>query len=148
MNSNRIPQFGDRLPGRHYPERPSVYGLAFDGHGRLLVVHVAWKDQTILPGGGIDDGESPEEALIREVEEETGYRSHGLRELCRANEYVVTKARGRTVNKLGIFYRIELSAEPGPALEDDHEVDWLTPGAALAALAWESHRWALERALE
>lgn len=33
----------------------------------------------VLPGGGIDPGESPEEALVREIHEETGYRVKILR---------------------------------------------------------------------
>ncbi|MHA1381960.1 MAG: NUDIX hydrolase [Candidatus Helarchaeota archaeon] len=44
------------------------YGFIFDNLGRLLIVNPGrgWR----LPGGGIEKNESPEEALIRECEEE------------------------------------------------------------------------------
>ena len=53
--------------------RPNVAAILEDGEGRILVgervdVEGAWQ----FPQGGIDDGESEEEALEREVEEELG----------------------------------------------------------------------------
>lgn len=49
--------------------RPSVYALILQ-EGRVLLVP-QW-DGYDFPGGGIEKGESIEEALLREVKEETG----------------------------------------------------------------------------
>lgn len=65
-------------------QRVAAYGLARDG-GRILMVRAgrglhdapgSW----MLPGGGVEHGEHPEEAVVRELAEETGLRvaSSGL----------------------------------------------------------------------
>jgi double-stranded uracil-DNA glycosylase len=56
-------------------ERPAVRGLVVDRAGRTLLVQ--FRDGTgqvwwATPGGGIDPGEAPEEALSRELVEEIG----------------------------------------------------------------------------
>lgn len=43
-----------------------------DGH--LLLVENDWSDGYLPPGGGVEPGEDPEAAAIREAEEETGVR--------------------------------------------------------------------------
>lgn len=52
-------------------ETVRVYGILFKGDSILLVKHPEGKFWE-LPGGGVDDGETEEEALIRELKEETG----------------------------------------------------------------------------
>ena len=56
--------------------------LLRDTQGRLLMQHrdgaaPAWPCKWGLPGGGIEPGETPEEAMRREVEEETGIHIDG-----------------------------------------------------------------------
>jgi 8-oxo-dGTP pyrophosphatase MutT (NUDIX family) len=54
----------------------AVYGICQDADGRVLLTRAApWltiAGQWFLPGGGIDHGESPMDALRREFAEETG----------------------------------------------------------------------------
>jgi 8-oxo-dGTP diphosphatase len=54
--------------------RVAAYGVITDG-GRVLLAH--WNEGGrsgwTLPGGGIDPGEDPANAVVREILEETGY---------------------------------------------------------------------------
>lgn len=50
-----------------------VAALIFDGHGRVLLFkHTYRKFPWGLPGGALEYGEQPDEAIIREFSEETG----------------------------------------------------------------------------
>jgi 8-oxo-dGTP pyrophosphatase MutT (NUDIX family) len=51
--------------------RPSVYGVIRDGE-RVLLVRTRNTNKYALPGGGVELGETLEDALRREVREETG----------------------------------------------------------------------------
>lgn len=55
------------------PLRPGVVGVVLDAQGRLLVGERARQPGTWqLPQGGIERGETPEQALLREMREEIG----------------------------------------------------------------------------
>lgn len=43
-----------------------------DETGRLLIVKANYKSYWSLPGGWLDDGESPRQTAVRELQEETG----------------------------------------------------------------------------
>ncbi len=51
--------------------RPSVYGVIRDGE-RVLLVRTRNTNKYALPGGGVELGETLEDALRRETREETG----------------------------------------------------------------------------
>jgi len=51
--------------------RPSAYGVVIH-EGKVLLSPQFGENRFDLPGGGMDLGESPEDAVIREVKEETG----------------------------------------------------------------------------
>ena len=52
--------------------RIGVYALIFDDEGRILLGHRRDIDCWNLPGGGMESGETVDEAICREVCEETG----------------------------------------------------------------------------
>lgn len=55
---------------KEYAVRPTSKGFVFDKEGRACLLHVG--SLFGLPGGGIEEGETPEQAFIRECKEEIG----------------------------------------------------------------------------
>src|SRR5437660_12203651 len=58
--------------GNCAPFRIGVFALIFDEDQRVLLAHRRDIDWWNLPGGGMEVGETVEEAVCREVREETG----------------------------------------------------------------------------
>lgn len=57
----------------HKPYRPCVGILLTDGAGRIFCARrIDTPDAWQMPQGGIDDGETPRDAALRELKEETG----------------------------------------------------------------------------
>ena len=58
-------------------QRVAAYNVCLDAHQRLLVCRLSPITERpgwwTLPGGGVEFGEHPEHAALRELEEETGY---------------------------------------------------------------------------
>lgn len=52
--------------------RLGARGIIIDENGKIALFNKANKNEYKLPGGGIDEGENPEEAFKREALEETG----------------------------------------------------------------------------
>src|SRR4051794_41874846 len=54
------------------PPPPAVAALVRDGEGRILLQRRSDNGRWNLPAGAVDPGESPADAVVREVREETG----------------------------------------------------------------------------
>jgi ADP-ribose pyrophosphatase YjhB (NUDIX family) len=102
-----------------------VRGLVVDGDGRVLLVEHTYVHGWFLPGGGVEAGETVEEAVIRELQEEAGVRVIGRPRLLgvHANHRVF---RGDHV----VFYRVD-TWEPCAAADQGeiNAIAWFAPDA-------------------
>lgn len=102
--------------------RVAAYALCRDDEGRVLLCHIAPSvgagDIWTLPGGGLDFGESPVAAVIRELEEETGYRGE-VQGLLDVGDRVFTNLDGATrMHAIRIVYEVRIT---GGALRDERD---------------------------
>lgn len=140
-----VPQFGEPEPGRDYPDRPAAF-VVVEKNGRIAVVRVTFAKgggRLDLPGGGLDPGETPVQAAVRECGEEAGLQIAVEAPLVCADHFFANED-GETVNTRGAFFAARMIAEaPELKIEDDHALEWMTPHEALVTLDRESHIWAV-----
>ena len=67
--------------------RTSCRGIVIKD-GKILLSHELHKDVYMSPGGGLEEGETPEECCAREILEETGVIASVGEQLFTINEYV------------------------------------------------------------
>lgn len=115
--------------------RVAAYAVITDEQGRMLLPH--WSESPLsgwtLPGGGIDPGEDPADAAVREVYEETGYHV-ALDGLLGVDSFVISAAErvhapGRAMHALRIVYRAHVTGGELRIEEDGttDDVAWHTP---------------------
>ena len=67
--------------------REASRGVFFDDENRVAMIYVGKHDYHKLPGGGIEEGENPLQAMKREMLEETGCEIVVTGEIGMVNEY-------------------------------------------------------------
>ena len=100
--------------------RVAAYALCRDGTGRVLLCHIAPSvgagDLWTLPGGGLDFGEAPSAAVVRELAEETGYRGQVERLLDVDDRLFHDMHRAGRMHAIRIVYRVRIT---GGTLRDE-----------------------------
>ena len=108
--------------------------------GRYLMLHRTVKkndvnkDKWIGVGGHFEEGESPEECLLREVKEETGYTLTSYR-----YRGIVTFISGNGVTEyMSLFTADEFEGEPIPC--DEGELAWVPVKDVYQLNIWEGDK--------
>jgi 8-oxo-dGTP diphosphatase len=130
-----------------YTLRPGAYAILPLGGAILLTVQMADRPDVQLPGGGIDPGESPLQALHREVLEETGWRIARPKRLGAFRRFVFMPEYELWAEKLCHVYVAHPVHRIQDASEPDHETMLLTPHDALDVLGNDGDRMYLSRFL-
>ncbi|GIG70117.1 NUDIX hydrolase [Phytomonospora endophytica] len=112
--------------------RVSAYAVTVDERERILLARLSAESAVFepglwhLPGGGVDPGEQPVEALARELREETGLALRDAR-LLDARAYTSTRL-GVSWHLVALFYAVDLAPGEPHVTEIDGstaEVAWL-----------------------
>jgi 8-oxo-dGTP diphosphatase len=117
------------------PEVLAAGGVIVRDGGELALVHRPKYDDWTLPKGKLDPGEGFEEAALREVEEETGFRCT-LGDYVGESTYRDRKDRPKRVR----YWRMTVDGGEFTPNSEVDELRWLTPAEALDALSYEVDR--------
>lgn len=131
-------RFGqDRLYQKSYRRRPGAYAI-ISGHKGLLLTYQSGPSAGFqLPGGGIDPGETPQQALHREVMEETGYRISQLRFLRCYQRFAYMPEYDLYAQKICHIYIAWAGLRHDEPTEADHMAVWVAPEQAADLLESE-----------
>lgn len=131
--------------------RVAAYAVVRDDTDRILLCHlhpsVGHGDVWTLPGGGLEFGESPAAAALRELEEETGFVGEVDR-LLGVDDRVFTSADGtQRMHAIRIVYEVrvvggELRDEPDGSTDTCR---WFAPGDIDGVRLGEVARRAVDR---
>ena len=124
----------------------SAGGVVYRGSGdntEVVIIRAVPEKRWQLPKGLIDDGETPEEAAVREVREESGMNAEIIASL-ETIEYWFTANWDNNVRRIHKFVHFFLMQyKDGDGSDHDHEVDevrWVTVDEALRTLNFPTER--------
>jgi len=106
-----------------------------DGLAEVAVIHRPAQDDWSLPKGKLEEAEEPEEAALREVEEETGLRCEIARP-AGSTAYVDRRGRDKIV-RYWVMRPVEGGFRPS---EEVDAMRWLTVEEALGLLTYPIDR--------
>lgn len=106
-------------------QRIAAYALIADDTGRVLLTRGPGgrrRARWLLPGGGVEHGEHPEQTVIREAREETGLRINvgPLRDV--ASDVATVGRRRRSLHNVRLVYQADVASSDAPSA-GGHERD-------------------------
>jgi 8-oxo-dGTP diphosphatase len=127
---------------------PATSAVVINGEGEILLHQRTDNGRWSLPGGAIDPGEEPADAIVREVWEETGV--HVIPErivgVYGGPELIVQYPNGDQIAVLSVTFACRpIGGEPRVNDDESLEVRYFSPGALPDIADW--HRIRIEHAL-
>jgi len=136
-----IRRFGEAVvAGKRYIMRAGAYAILPLGDDILVTHQSEPTPEFQLPGGGIDPGESPLQALYREVIEETGWKISAPRKLGVFRRFTYMPEYDLWAEKLCHIYAAHPVRALGEPTEGGHLAVWMSARNASQQLANEGDR--------
>ncbi|MVU77415.1 NUDIX domain-containing protein [Nocardia sp. ET3-3] len=107
----------------------AVSALVRDGQGQILMIRRTDNDKYSIPGGGMEIGETPTQAVIREVEEETGIRVTvtGLVGVFSNPDHVIAYDDGEVRQEFSICFTADPTGGEPRTSSESKVVEWIAP---------------------
>lgn len=143
-----IPTFGERSNQRAYKKRLGAYIIVTRNEHKEMVLIQAPNGAFFLPGGEIENDETKEEAIDREMLEELGIKVVIDRYLGQADEYFHSNHRNTDFHNPGYFFVAASWTQVCEPLEEGNGIKWVGISEGIELLKRGSHKWAVQEWLK
>jgi nucleoside triphosphatase len=121
----------ETMAEQQYPE-PTVGALIFNRHGQLFLMRShKWKGKWVVPGGHIELGERMEDALRREVKEETNLDIYDI-EFLLFQEFIYDERFWKKSHFIFFDYASKTDSTDVRLNDEAEEYRWVTLDEALS----------------
>lgn len=122
--------YSSKMAKQQYPE-PTAGALIFNPDGKILLMKShKWKGKYTIPGGHIELGETIEDAVKREIKEETGLDVYDI-EFLMLQEFVYEKAFWKKRHFIFLDYTCKTNSSDVHLNSEGQEHIWVSPRNAL-----------------
>lgn len=138
----------------HTVEQVSAGGAAFrinDGKIEFAIIAANPSRRWQLPKGIVDDGETDEQAALREVREEAGIDCETLEKIEKIEYWYFGNERGERVRYHKFVHFFLMKYVSGDVKNHDHEVAevrWVSPDEAIEMLAFDAEKKVVEKGFQ
>ncbi|MFD2305727.1 NUDIX hydrolase [Enterococcus termitis] len=140
-----IPSFGEKSETLVYKKRLGAYIIVSRNDNSEIVLIQAPNGAYFLPGGEIEQGETKEAAINREMLEELGIEVVIGEYLGQADEYFHSRHRCTDYYNPGYFFVADEWKQVCEPLEKTNEIRWVSVEEGISLLKRGSHKWAVKK---
>jgi 8-oxo-dGTP pyrophosphatase MutT (NUDIX family) len=140
LKTIRDEDFGCQASGPiDYRDRVAARAVVFDHNKKVALLHVTKNNYHKLPGGGVEEGESLEQGLRREILEEVGCQIKNIREVGIVEEY----RNEFKLKQTSYCYIADVEGEIGAQkleqgeIDEGHDLEWVGLDEAIKLLEKE-----------
>jgi 8-oxo-dGTP diphosphatase len=137
---------GKKLINHIYEKRRAVYGIIFNNNNEIAIIDIDSFGYN-LPGGKIEENEDSKTALIREMEEETGFSIKELEYIEELGSYHKVVVRGKKIfcECIADFYKAKIDQFKTEKIEKSHHLIWMKPEDIKGKMYFEFHNYIIEK---
>ncbi|MBO0472833.1 NUDIX hydrolase [Enterococcus ureasiticus] len=141
----KTPSFGEKSETLVYKKRLGAYIIVSRNNGTEIVLIQAPNGAYFLPGGEIEQGETKETAIHREMIEELGIEVVIGEYLGQADEYFHSRHRSTDYYNPGYFFVADSWIQVCEPLEKTNAICWVPVDKEIDLLKRGSHKWAVHK---
>lgn len=137
-------RIGKKIENTIYNKRPGVYVIIESDEDDKIAIATDAVGVYFFLGGGIEENETPEEALKREVIEESGYSLKNIILFDKVASWCYSETRGY-MDVEATIYIANFDKKVAKPIEEDHEIIWVNPLEYKNKLYHEYQRYILNK---